>query len=95
MPVIDVVDFSSGRKCGRPRDTLTLDVPADLPREGFVEVGDGLRGSYLAASGNHVLYNASPRPLSWRAPGELCLVARSGGASRRMRQYRLCTEARP
>jgi len=91
MMAIGVRDVVSGDRSSRPGDTLTADVPADFPREGGVfTVSDGFRASYGAVGGKHVTRNVRPRPLSWRIEWEQCLVARSGGSSRRLRQYRLC-----
>jgi hypothetical protein len=86
---VGVLDLASGEASERPTDTLTLDVPRDLPRTGTVSVDDGRRGRYVAADGHDVVYAVLLRPLRWRAHGETCLVARTGGAKRRTRQYRL------
>ena len=85
---IDVLDLASGAASHRPMSTLTLDVPRDLPESAVVFVDDGRRGRYVANNGKGVDYGVLPRPLGWRRPGEICLVARSGGAARRMKQYR-------
>ena len=90
MTAIALRDVVSGDRSSRPRDTPTADVPADFPRDGVFTVADGFRASYGAVGGKHVTRNVRPRPLSWRIEGEQCLVARSGGAARRLRQYRLC-----
>jgi hypothetical protein len=87
---IAVRDVVSGDRSSRPRDTPTADVPADFPRNGVFTVADGFRASYGAVGGKQVTRNVRPQPLSWRIGGEQCLVARSGGAARRLRQYRLC-----
>ncbi len=73
------------RASGRPAHR----VPHDLPRAGAVSVVDGRRGHYLAADGHGVVYGVVLRPLRWRARGETCLVARSGGSKRWTRQFRL------
>jgi hypothetical protein len=86
---IAILDLTSGEPSERSGDTLTLDVPPDLPRAGAVAVADGGRGRYLAADGHGVVYRVVLRPLCWRARGETCLVARSGGPKRRTRQFRL------
>jgi hypothetical protein len=86
---IGILDVTSGEESERSGDTLTLDVPRDLPRTAAVSVEDGLRGRYVAAEGHPVAYGVVPRPLCWRIHGETCLVARSGGAMRRTRQFRL------
>jgi hypothetical protein len=83
-------DLATGQRSNRPHDTLTLDVPVDFPRAGVFSVADGFRATYLAVGGKQVICNVTPRPLSWRTQGETCLVARSAGSARRLRQYRLC-----
>ena len=85
---ITVLDLASGEPSERAGDTLTLDVPVGLPRTAAVSVVDGLRGHYLAADGHGVVYGVVFRPLYWRASGETCLVARTGGSNRRSRQFR-------
>jgi hypothetical protein len=90
MTAIALRDVVSGDRSSRPGDTPTADVPADFPRDGVFTVADGFRASYGAVGGKHIARNVRPRPLSWRIEGEQCLVARSGGAARRLRQYRLC-----
>src|SRR2546423_8323639 len=85
---IAVLDLASGEPSERAGDTLTLDVPVGLPRAAAVSVVDGLRGHYLAADGHGVVYGVVFRPLYWRASGETCLVARSGGSERRAPQFR-------
>ena len=95
MKFVTVRDLATGESSNRPHDTLTLDVPVDFPRAGGVcYVTDGFRASYTKAAGKPVMYSATPRPLSWRSEGERCLVARSGGATRRLRHYRLCSVER-
>ena len=54
-------------------------------------VADGFRASYMAIAGKQILRQVTPRPLSWRAEGETCLVARTSSGLRRLRQYRLCS----
>ena len=90
---ISVVETWSGHVTIRAPDTLTVDVPVNLPRECDVDVSDGFRGSYMNASGYRVRFQAKTQPLSWRSPGELCLIGRCGGL-RQSRRYRLCTVAR-
>jgi hypothetical protein len=87
---IGVLDLESGAASHRPMSTLTLDVPRDLPESGVVFVDDGRRGRYVANTGKGVDYSVRLLPLGWRRRGEICLVARSGGESRRMKQYRRC-----
>src|SRR5437016_14552535 len=79
---IAVLDLASGEPSERAGDTLTLDVPVGLARAAAVSVVDGLRGHYLAADGRSVAYGVVFRPLCWRASGEACLVAGTGGAER-------------
>jgi hypothetical protein len=88
--LIGVLDLASGAASHRPTTTLTLDVPRDLPKSGVVSVDDGRRGRYFANDGRGVVYGVLLRPLGWRRRDEICLVARSGGALRRTKQYRLC-----
>jgi hypothetical protein len=91
MP-ISVLDLATGERSHRAHDTLTLDVPGDFPRAGGIfTVADGFRGSYTAMAGKQVIRHVTPRPLSWRIEGEMCLVARSSSGLRRLRQYRLCS----
>jgi hypothetical protein len=94
MKLMLVRDLATGESSNRPDDTPTLDVPLDFPRASVVSVTDGFRASYTASGGKPVTYSATPRPLSWRTGGERCLVARSGGAARRLRHYRLCVVER-
>jgi len=87
-----VLDLATGERSIRAHDTLTLDVPRDFPRAGGVfTVADGFRASYMAIAGRQVVRQVTPRPLSWRAEGETCLVARTGNGLRRLRHYRLCS----
>src|SRR5437868_11235881 len=97
MTSMGVRDLASGEQTSRPHDTLTLDVPGDFPRAGGVfTVADGFRASYTAIAGKQVIRQVTPRPLSWRLGGEVCLVARTSSGLKRLRQYRLCTiEALP
>ena len=87
--LIGVLDLASGAASHRPPTTLTLDVPRDLPKSGIVSVDDGRRGRYCANDGRGVVYGVLLRPLGWRRRDEMCLVARSGGALRHTKQYRL------
>ena len=90
MTVVAVRDLETGAAADRPADTPTLDVPADLASGTIFTVADGFRASYTSADGKQVTRKVTPGPLGWRAQGETCLVARSGGARRGIRQYRLC-----
>ena len=92
MIPVTVRDLATGQRSSRPHDTLTLDVPVDFLRAGGVcSVADGFRATYTGVEGKQVSHNVVPRPLAWRMEGERCLVARSGGAPRRLRHYRLCS----
>ncbi|MGZ6126150.1 MAG: hypothetical protein ACXWLR_14375 [Myxococcales bacterium] len=92
MTPIAVLDVATGERSVRAHDTLTLDVPRDFPRTGGVfTVSDGFRANYMAIAGKQVIRNVTPRPLSWRAEGEMCLVARTGSGLRRQCHYRLCS----
>jgi len=90
MTGISIVESWTGNLTVRAADTLTIDVPVNLPKGADVDVSDGFRGSYLSTAGNRVHFEARPRPLSWRSPGEACLVARWGGV-RQSRRFRLCS----
>jgi len=74
--MIAVVDLASGEVIDRPSTTLTLDVPPDFERtSGVVSVDPHSHGHYVATDGKNREYSAFPRPLSWRAYGEECLIA--------------------
>jgi hypothetical protein len=88
--LVAVRDLETGEQTSRPADTLTVDVPADLPPGGIFTVADGFRASYLARSGKQVGRKVTPGPLGWRNEGDTCLVARTGGSHRSLRQYRVC-----
>lgn len=92
MTPIAVMDLATGERSVRAHDTLTVDVPGDFLRAGGVfAVADGFRASYTAIAGKQIIRQVTPRPLSWRAEGETCLVARSGSGLRRLRHYRICS----
>ena len=92
MMPIAVMDLATGERSIRAHDTLTLDVPRDFLRTGGIfSVADGFRASYTAIAGKQIFRQVTPRPLSWRAEGETCLVARSGSSLRRLRHYRICS----
>src|SRR6266849_275359 len=66
--MIAVIDLTTGEIIDRSSTTLTLDLLS--------------HGHYLATDGKQREYSVFPRPLSWRARGEDCLVAdRRGRAS--------------
>jgi hypothetical protein len=88
--LVAVRDLETGEQTSRPIDTLTLDLPADLPPGGILTVADGFRAAYMTGAGKQVTRKVTPGPLGWRREGETCLVARSGRAGRSLRQYRLC-----
>jgi hypothetical protein len=81
--MIAVVDLTSGEVIDRTSTTLTLDLPPDFERSSAVVSLDLLsHGHYLATDGKEHEYAVFPRPLSWRARGEDCLIAdRRGRAS--------------
>ena len=74
--LIAVVDLTSGEVIDRTSTTLTLDLPPDFERASAVVSLDQLsHGHYLATDGKQHEYSVFPRPLSWRARGEDCLIA--------------------
>jgi hypothetical protein len=74
--MIGVVDLTTGEISDRISTTLTLDLPPDFERESGVVSLDLLsHGHYLATDGKQHEYSVFPRPLSWRARGEDCMVA--------------------
>jgi len=89
MTSIAVRDLETGEQAGRPADTLTIDVPLNFVPGREFAVNDGFRAQYTAAGGAKILCKVTPLPLSWRAGGETCLVARTSVA-RRLHHYRLC-----
>jgi hypothetical protein len=92
-PTIPVVDLANGKVRRRASSTLTFDVPADFDRSaGVASVDARSRAHYLSTSGSTFLNPAPPRPLSWRARGEQCLVASARGDANGT-AYRLCAVA--
>jgi len=88
--MIAIVDLEDGQVHERPSDTLTLDVPADFDRPGgVVSLDEHSHGHYVATDGKRREYQACPRPLSWRAHGEECLVVERLRGSSPSRLYRL------
>jgi len=88
--MIAIVDLEDGQMHERPSDTLTLDVPADFDRPGgVVSLDEHSHGHYVATDGKRREYQAYPRPLSWRAHGEECLVVERLRGSSPSRLYRL------
>jgi hypothetical protein len=89
--MIAVVDLTTGEISNRISSTLTLDVPADLERSSaVVSLDPQSHGRYLATDGKEHEYSVYPRPLSWRARGEDCLIAdRRGRQTERAGVYRL------
>jgi len=74
--MIAIVDLSTGEISERMSTTLTLDLPPDFERaSGMVTLDELSHGHYLATDGKEREYSVYPRPLSWRARGEDCLVA--------------------
>lgn len=87
---IAVVDLASGRITDCASDRLTLDVPPDFDRGASeASVDAGSRAHYLSTAGSQLTIEAYPRPLSWRARGEDCLLAPAGGSADKV-GYRLC-----
>jgi hypothetical protein len=71
-----VVDLSSGEVIERTSSTLTLDLPPDFERaSGIVTLDQMSHGHYVSTDGKQREYSVYPRPLSWRARGEDCLIA--------------------
>lgn len=73
--MIAVVDLSTGEVIERTSTTLTLDLPPDFDRSSFVTLDELSHGHYLGIDGKQRQYCVFPRPLSWRARGEDCLIA--------------------
>lgn len=88
-PLVAVLDLETGEQTSRPPDTLTLDLPADLPPGGVLTLADGFRASYSTATGKLMIRTLTPGPLGWRNEGEMCLIARSGRGGRTL-HYRHC-----
>ena len=89
-PLVAVRDLETGERADRPPDTLTVDLPVDLPPGGIFTVSDGFRASYTTAAGKLRTRSVTPGPLGWRSEGETCLVARSALRGRTLRHYRAC-----
>jgi hypothetical protein len=89
-PLVAVRDLESGEQVGRPPDTLTVDLPADLAPGGIFTVADGFRASYTTTAGKLMTRRVTPGPLGWRSEGETFLIARSGLPGRTFRHYRAC-----
>src|SRR3989442_4990989 len=79
--MIPIVDLKTGAVLPRASDTRTLDLPVDLDLEFAVASLDaGSHVLYRSTRGKEVSCLVHPRPLSWRARGEECLVADDGAA---------------
>jgi hypothetical protein len=89
--MIAVVDLITGEVTDRTSTTLTLDLPPDFERtSGIVSLDQQSHGRYLSTDGKERDYSVYPRPLSWRARGEDCLIAdRRGRQTERAGVYRL------
>ena len=89
--LITVVDLLTGEVTDRTSTTLTLDIPPDFERaSGTVSLDQQSHGRYLATDGKERDYSVFPRPLSWRARGEECMIAdRRGRQRERTGVYRL------
>jgi hypothetical protein len=87
---IAVLDLGNGRVTRRASGTMTFDVPADFDRKACVaSIDTRARAHYLSTAGSTLLNPAFPRPLSWRARGEVCLVAAARGHEEEV-AFRLC-----
>ncbi|MBS2023965.1 MAG: hypothetical protein JST92_16290 [Deltaproteobacteria bacterium] len=75
---IPIVDIASNTVRDRPSNTPTFDVPADFDRTTTIAQLDGGAHLHYASVGKPVVRPAFPRPLSWRARGEECLVEEEG-----------------
>ena len=74
--MIAVVDLTTGEVVERTSTTLTLDLPPDFERaSGAVTLDQLSHGHYLGTDGKQREHSFYPRPLSWRARGEDCLIA--------------------
>jgi|GEM_PF-1802217 len=88
---IPVFDLNTRKISDRPSDTVTFDVPADFDRSACVATVDSRScAHYLSISGSTLVNRSQPRPLSWRARGEECLVARARSSANES-AYRLCS----
>ena len=87
--MITIVDLKTGAVLPRASNTRTLDLPVDLDLEFAVASLDaGSHVLYRSTRGKEVSCLVHPRPLSWRARGEECLVADDGTAA--AGHYTLC-----
>jgi len=87
--MITIVDLKTGAISARTSHTRTLDLPADLDFEFAVaSLDSGSHVLYRSTRGKEVSCLVHPRPLSWRAHGEECLVADDGAAA--AGHYTLC-----
>src|SRR5438445_10049479 len=81
--MIPIVDLKTGAVLPRASDTRTLDLPVDLDLEFAVASLDaGSHVLYRSTRGKEVSCLVHPRPLSWRARGEECLVAEDRKSTR-------------
>jgi hypothetical protein len=89
--MIAVVDLVTGEVIDRTSRSLTLDIPPDFEwTSAVVTLDQKSHGRYLATDGKEREYSVFPRPLSWRARGEECLIAdRRERTSERAGLYRL------
>ena len=89
--MISLVDLTSGTVVARRSDTRTLDVPADFDPDANAAALDGRSHAlYRTVNGKEVSRAVHPRPLSWRAEGEECLVADEGAGGSGAGLYTLC-----
>ena len=74
--MIPIVDLATGAVTELSSDTSTLDLPGDFDRQTPVASLDTKsHAHYVSVDGRPVIGQMYPRPLSWRAQGEECLVA--------------------
>ena len=64
-----IIESSSGHVTLTASDTLTVDVPINLPKETDVDVSDGFRGSYTNASGYRVHFRGEDAASLLAGPG--------------------------
>lgn len=91
--MIPIVDLATGTVSELSSDTSTLDLPGDFDRQSAVASLDTRsQAHYFSIDGKSVSGAMHPRPLSWRAQGEECLVATGTRAAtaEHPSSYKLC-----
>jgi hypothetical protein len=79
--MIAIVNLATGSISQRPSDTPTFDLPGDFDRQtSTASLDSRSQAHYSSTDGKTVSRAVHPRPLSWRAQGEECLVAVGTGA---------------